>query len=85
MSDLASRITNPGDVPVVESSAGGPSVEEAQVDGLGGPGLWDSESNVKVNLSDLQADKDTPFYSANSFEDLELYKAGLLSSCRSCC
>jgi ATP-dependent RNA helicase DDX19/DBP5 len=70
MSDLASRITEPGGETAASSAA--PPVEEAPVGGLGGPGLWDSENNVQVKLSDLQQDQDTPFYSAKSFEDLDL-------------
>lgn len=68
MADLASRITQPsGDAasPPAESNGGGGG-------GAGGPGLWDSDANVQVSLTDLQSDESTPFYSATTFEDLKL-------------
>ena len=67
MADLASRVTQPSadtTSPPAESNGGG--------GGAGGPGLWDSDANVQVSLTDLQSDESTPFYSATTFEDLKL-------------
>ena len=70
MADLASRITKPSDAgspPAVAEAA-----ESNGAPGAGGPGLWDSEANVQVSLTDLQSDESTPFHSATTFKDLNL-------------
>jgi ATP-dependent RNA helicase DDX19/DBP5 len=68
MADLASRITKPTD--------GESSAAEAQMDGavetLGGSGLVEPEYEVQVKLSELQEDSSTPFYSAKTFEEMNL-------------
>ncbi|KAF2689135.1 P-loop containing nucleoside triphosphate hydrolase protein [Lentithecium fluviatile CBS 122367] len=50
--------------------------ETAQADGSGPPGngnaLAESEYQVEVKLADLQMDKDSPLFSAKSFEELNL-------------
>lgn len=71
MADLASRVTQPAadDAP----PAANPETNDADAGtSAGGPGLWDSEANVQVSLTDLQSDESTPFYSAKTFEDLKL-------------
>lgn len=69
MADLASRITKPSDAasPPAEAAA-----ESNGAPGAGGPGLWDSDANVQVSLTDLQSDESTPFHSATTFKDLNL-------------
>ncbi|KEZ40712.1 ATP-dependent RNA helicase DBP5 [Scedosporium apiospermum] len=70
MADLASRITQP---PAEGDATGAaPAADAQEATPAGGPGLWDSEQNVQVTLSDLQADQNTPFYSATTFKDLNL-------------
>ncbi|EEP75437.1 hypothetical protein UREG_00283 [Uncinocarpus reesii 1704] len=79
---LAARISKPEtgdspstDNPTAENDAGkGPSIP--QVDGASedqrGSDLQDSEFDVNVKLSDLQADPNNPLYSIKSFEELGL-------------
>ncbi|SPN97741.1 probable RNA helicase DBP5 [Cephalotrichum gorgonifer] len=69
MADLASRVTQPA--PAADSTPA-PDAAENSGTAAGGPGLWDSEANVQVALTDLQSDESTPFYSATTFEDLKL-------------
>lgn len=86
MADLASRITDPkegaADPPAAPPAA--PPAEEvaedaapAQVDGaveeLGGSGLQEPEWDVEVSLSELQNNEATPFHSATTWQDLNLY------------
>lgn len=70
MADLASRITQPP----AESTSG--STADAQMEGngetLGGSGLVEPEYEVEVKLTDLQGDQDTPFYSAKTFQEMNL-------------
>lgn len=76
MADLASRITQP---PAEGDATGAaPAADAQEATPAGGPGLWDSEQNVQVTLSDLQADQNTPFYSATTFKDLNLCVPGPL-------
>lgn len=69
MADLASRVTQPPAEDAPAQEAAGSNGEET---GAGGPGLWDSEAQIQVALTDLQSDENTPFYSATTFEDLKL-------------
>jgi len=78
MSDLASRITKPGEV--AQTDAPAPAVAPANLDGAGdslqeqGLGLQDSSFDVEVKLSELQADTDHPLSSnISSFQELNLY------------
>jgi len=54
-----------------------PSLASAQVDGAtepqGGSGLQDSQFEVEVKLSELQANTSSPLYSISTFEELGLY------------
>ncbi|KAL1960570.1 hypothetical protein VTO42DRAFT_7149 [Malbranchea cinnamomea] len=73
---LADRITKPEDATKDEQAG---EFADAQTDGappnLGGSGLHDSEYDVQVKLSDLQADPNNPLYSIKSFEDLGLHES----------
>ena len=72
MADLASRITKPAP-PQVDGAV------DAPADGVGdiqdeGPGLLDSNFDVEVKLSELQADTDHPLSNnVSSFQELGLY------------
>lgn len=56
------------------SKEGENSLAAAQVDGqaevLNGSGLQDGQYEVEVKLSDLQGDKDSPLFSATTFEEM---------------
>jgi len=93
MADLASRISKPSDAPVDDTAAApaapapapaaaeGNSAEKPIDDGVN-HGLIETEYDVEVKLSDLQADKESPLYSVSSFEELGLPKSindGLLA------
>ncbi|KAI2081585.1 RNA helicase required for poly(A+) mRNA export [Ophidiomyces ophidiicola] len=81
---LASRISMPetkDDPPATEPKApeetdAGKTTSIPQVDGASGPqqgsDLQDSEYDVSVKLSDMQADPNNPLYSIKSFEELGL-------------
>lgn len=61
-----------------EETAEESSVAKAQVDGSSeepgnGSPLADTEYRVEVKLADMQADPNNPLYSAQSFEELQLY------------
>ncbi|KAL2020922.1 hypothetical protein VTK56DRAFT_7809 [Thermocarpiscus australiensis] len=71
MSDLASRISKPGDPPVDDAAAGQDAAAEVPVDG-GNGGLIETSYDVEVKLSDLQADQESPLFSVASFEELGL-------------
>jgi hypothetical protein len=62
-------------------------LDAAQQDGAsepqGGSGLQDSQYDVEVKLSQLQANTDSPLYSIHSFEELGLYELSQISI--SCC
>lgn len=55
------------------------SVAASQTDGAGvdhaGSGLQEPEYDVEVKLSDLQADKNNPLFSAKTFEELGLHES----------
>jgi ATP-dependent RNA helicase DDX19/DBP5 len=55
------------------------TVAQAQVDGAAeaanGSPLADTEYKVEVKLADMQADPNNPLYSAQSFEELQMYVA----------
>lgn len=75
MADLASRITKPED----SAPASDAQVGEDQTDGttqeLGGSGLEEPDYEVEVSLSALQENEATPFHSATSWEQINLYAA----------
>jgi len=77
MADLASRITKPGEA--AQATDASQPVAQAQVDGAGdgiqdeGPGLVDSNFDVEIKLSELQADTDHPLSNnISSFQELGL-------------
>jgi ATP-dependent RNA helicase DDX19/DBP5 len=55
------------------------SVAQAQVDGSGatqnGDKIVETEYNVEVKLADMQADPNNPLFSAQTFEELQLYNS----------
>lgn len=61
------------DAPPAESSAAAAQVDGASEAGKGSA-LQEPEVNVEVKLADLQADPNNPLYSAQSFEQLDLYR-----------
>ncbi|QKX56852.1 uncharacterized protein TRUGW13939_03959 [Talaromyces rugulosus] len=63
---LEDRITKP------ESTPSGNANTDGASQALGGGDLQDTEQDVQVKLSDLQADPDNPLFSIKSFEDLGL-------------
>ena len=66
-------------VPAADTSPAEASASAAQVDGASeagkGSALQEPEVNVEVKLADLQADPNNPLYSAQSFEQLDLYRS----------
>ena len=59
------------------------TVAQDQVDGSGPPGngstIQEVEYSVEVKLADLQADPNNPLYSAQTFEQLNLYVCRVLT------
>lgn len=89
MADLASRITNPSGEPPIEATevlvdttdapaaATGPQGDDAANDhpeGVSETGLFESNYDVEVKLSDLQNDQESPLYSVSTFDQLGLSK-----------
>jgi ATP-dependent RNA helicase DDX19/DBP5 len=86
MADLASRITNPSGEPPIEATevlvdtadaAAAPQGDDAakdQPEGVSETGLFESNYDVEVKLSDLQNDQESPLYSVSTFDQLGLSK-----------
>lgn len=78
--DTAAAAPAPTPAPAADES-----VAQAQVDGSGPPqnggNMVETEFNVEVKLADMQADPNNPLFSAQTFEELQLYVPPSPSPC----